>query len=253
MAHYPHNENEIRLADRIGLLVWSEIPVYWDIDWTNPATLANAEAQLRDMIARDHNRAAVILWSMSNETPVKPERLTFLKQLAQDARELDSTRLITSAMNHVEETSPSCGRYRIRWERCSMFSGSTNISDGMGASGRCGQDGVEIDVEQAAHRQRVWRRRVAGVTATPTRRWTEEYQANLFQHQFKMVQRMPNLAGLTPWVLMDFRSADAMLPGIQDYHNRKGVISNRGQRKMASIRCRSSIGVAEAESSVGRD
>ncbi len=43
LAHYPHNENEIRLADRMGLLVWSEIPVYWDIDWTNPATLANAE------------------------------------------------------------------------------------------------------------------------------------------------------------------------------------------------------------------
>ncbi len=81
-AHYPHNENEIRLADRMGLMVWSEIPVYWDIDWSNPATLANAEAQLRDEIARDHNRAAVILWSVSNETPVKPERLTFLKQLA---------------------------------------------------------------------------------------------------------------------------------------------------------------------------
>jgi len=104
-AHYPHNENEIRLADRMGLLVWSEIPVYWDIDWTNPATLSNAESQLRDMIARDHNRAAVILWSMSNETPVKPERLVFIKQLAQDARELDSMRLITSALNHVDETA----------------------------------------------------------------------------------------------------------------------------------------------------
>ena len=105
-AHYPHNENEIRLADRMGLLVWSEIPVYWDIDWQNPATLASAQAQLRDMIARDHNRAAVILWSLSNETPVKPERLTFLKQLAQDARELDSSRLITSAMNHVDDSGP---------------------------------------------------------------------------------------------------------------------------------------------------
>ena len=105
-AHYPHNENEIRLADRIGLLVWSEIPVYWDIDWSNPTTLANAEAQLRDMIARDHNRAAIALWSLSNETPVKPERVTFLKQLAQEARELDSTRLITSAMNHVDKTTP---------------------------------------------------------------------------------------------------------------------------------------------------
>ena len=64
-------------------------------------------------------------------------------------------------------------------------------------------------------------------------RWTEEYQANLFQHQLAMVDRMPNLVGLTPWVLMDFRSPARMLPGVQDYHNRKGLISNRGQRKMA--------------------
>ena len=64
-------------------------------------------------------------------------------------------------------------------------------------------------------------------------RWTEEYQDNLFQHQLGMVERMPNLTGLTPWVLMDFRSPARMLPGVQDYHNRKGLISNRGQRKLA--------------------
>jgi len=50
------------------------------------------------------------------------------------------------------------------------------------------------------------------------------------------VERMPNLAGITPWVLMDFRSPARMLPGVQDYHNRKGLISNRGQRKMAFYR-----------------
>jgi beta-glucuronidase len=83
--------------------VWSEIPVYWDIVWKSPAALANAESQLRDMIARDHNRAAVILWSLSNETPVEPDRLTFLRTLAEDARQLDPTRLITSAMNRVED------------------------------------------------------------------------------------------------------------------------------------------------------
>src|SRR5579871_5617034 len=105
-AHYPHNEYEVRLADRLGLLVWSEIPVYWDIDWQNPATLANAETQLRDMIARDHNRAAVILWSLSNETPIKPERLTFIRQLAEDTRKLDSTRLVTSATDRLESPAP---------------------------------------------------------------------------------------------------------------------------------------------------
>ena len=106
LTHYPHSENMTRLADRMGLMVWSEIPVYWDIDWENPATLQNAKNQLRDMIARDHNRASVIFWSLSNETPVKPERTTFLHALADTARQLDSTRLITSALNHVDESGP---------------------------------------------------------------------------------------------------------------------------------------------------
>ena len=85
------------------MLVWEEIPVYWEIDWKNPATLKIAEEQMRDLIARDHNRAAAIFWSIGNETPVTPARLEFMKQLASYAREQDSTRLITAALNRVEQ------------------------------------------------------------------------------------------------------------------------------------------------------
>ena len=46
-----------RLADKLGIMVWSEVPVYWTIDWTNAATFANAEQQLTDEIRRDDNRA----------------------------------------------------------------------------------------------------------------------------------------------------------------------------------------------------
>jgi len=42
----PTTRTFIRLADRKGLLVWSEVPVYWHIAWDNPATLENAETQL---------------------------------------------------------------------------------------------------------------------------------------------------------------------------------------------------------------
>jgi beta-glucuronidase len=234
LAHYPHNENEIRLADRMGLMLWSEIPVYWDVDWQNPATLANAEAQLRDMIARDRNRAAVIFWSVSNETPVKPERTAFLKQLAQVARELDSTRLITSAMNHTDNSTPGMrtladplgevldvlgineymGWYESRAEDIDRMQWGSKwdkplIVSEFGGGAQYGRHGEADEV------------------------WTEEYQDTLYQHQLGMVQRIPNLAGMTPWVLMDFRSPLRMLPGIQDYHNRKGLISNRGQRKLA--------------------
>jgi beta-glucuronidase len=233
-AHYPHNENEIRLADRMGLLVWSEIPVYWDIDWSNPATLANAEMQLRDEIARDHNRASVVLWSISNETPVKPERLTFLKQLALDGRELDSTRLITSAMNHVDRTTSD-----IR----TLDDPLGEALDVLGLNEYLGWYGGRPEDADRMQWKLTWNKPLIvsefgggapyGRHGDVDEIWTEEYQENLFQHQLGMIERMPNLAGLTPWVLMDFRSPARMLPGVQDYHNRKGLISNRGQRKLA--------------------
>jgi beta-glucuronidase len=59
----------VRTAERMGLMVWSEIPVYWTIKWEDPGTYKNAENQLTDMITRDKNRANVIIWSVANETP----------------------------------------------------------------------------------------------------------------------------------------------------------------------------------------
>jgi len=83
LAHYPHNEQMIRQAERMGILVWSEIPVYWTIQWKNADTYKNAENQLTDNITRDKNRANIIIWSIANETPQSPERLSFLTRLAE--------------------------------------------------------------------------------------------------------------------------------------------------------------------------
>src|SRR5882724_8874543 len=96
LAHYPHSEYMARVADEMGLLLWEEVPVYWTIHWADPATYANAEGQLTELINRDRNRASVIIWSMANETPISPERTAFLGKLVTCARALDPTRLISA-------------------------------------------------------------------------------------------------------------------------------------------------------------
>ena len=73
----------------------------------------------------------------------------------------------------------------------------------------------------------------AGYHGSSEQIWTEEYQARLYRHQIGMLRRIPFLAGTSPWILKDFRSPRRPLPKIQDYWNRKGVISDRGQRKQA--------------------
>ena len=62
LAHYPHDETMVRTADRLGLMVWSEIPVYQGVDFKNPQALTKAQQQLTEMIARDRSRAAIVLW-----------------------------------------------------------------------------------------------------------------------------------------------------------------------------------------------
>jgi beta-glucuronidase len=48
-----------------------------------------------------------------------------------------------------------------------------------------------------------------------------------------MFSKIPQLRGLVPWVLVDFRSPTRNIPKLQDGYNRKGLISEDGKRKAA--------------------
>jgi beta-glucuronidase len=233
LAHYPHNEAIVRLADQMGLLVWDEVPVYWEMDFSNPAVLENAKAQLRDVIARDHNRVAVALWSLSNETPISPARNAFLKSMAEYARQLDNTRLITSASDKAEH--PDDGHAALN-DPLGEYLDVIGLNEYVGWYGKYRPEDADKMEWKFAYAKPVivsefGAGAVYGLHGDKDARFTEEYQANLYQHQIGMLQRIPSLAGLTPWILMDFRSPRRTLVGVQDYFNRKGVISDRGQRK----------------------
>jgi beta-glucuronidase len=108
LAHYPHDERMTRLADRMGILVWSEIPVYWAVEFDNPAVLVKAEQQLHEMIRRDRDKASIVLWSVANETPVTPARVEFLKTLecSQADQWSELAELGAQRVEHSESVEP---------------------------------------------------------------------------------------------------------------------------------------------------
>lgn len=63
--------------------------------------------------------------------------------------------------------------------------------------------------------------------------WSEDYQARLYRDNLRMFENIPNLAGVSPWVLFDFRSPFRFHPANQEGWNRKGLVSDRGERKRA--------------------
>ena len=238
LAHYPHNEAMVRMADEMGVLLWTEVPVYWTIQWENPATFANAKRQLTEMIVRDRNRASVVLWSVANETPrdtarAGGPRLRFLRGLVDAVRSLDSTRLVTAALEHryIDSTTiridDPLGAYLDvlgNNEYIGWYDGPIDKADRV--TWRSGYDKPLVMSEFGGDARQ-------GLHGAPNEIWTEEYQESLYQHQVAMLKRIPFLAGTSPWILKDFRSPRRPLPGIQDYFNRKGLVSDRGEKKKA--------------------
>jgi beta-glucuronidase len=235
LAHYPHNEHMARIADELGLMLWEEIPVYWTIQWENPETLKNAEAQLTDLIVRDRNRASVIVWSVANETPVSEPRTHFLKALVDIARGLDDTRLVSAAMEiHAD---PANSNHRIVDDPFGEYTDLLSFNEYIGW-----YDGVpdklpSISWSLAYNKPVVISEfgadALQGRHADSLSRFSEEYQADLYKKTIAMLEKIPQWRGATPWILCDFRSPRRPLPNIQDGWNRKGLIGSNGKKKEA--------------------
>ena len=156
-----------------------------------------------------------------------------MSSLANKARELDSTRLITAAMerHYINKTTQmiddpfgkivdvlGCNAY-IGWydglpEKCrtiewkTVYDKPVIISEfGGGALQGFFSDSLEI--------------------------WSEDFQAWVYRENIKMFKRVPGLSGLTPWILADFQSPLRQLPDVQDGWNRKGLVSEKGVKKKA--------------------
>ncbi|WP_218331090.1 glycoside hydrolase family 2 protein [Hydrotalea lipotrueae] len=235
LTHYPHNEHMVRMADKMGILLWEEIPLWQGIQFSNPVILAKANRLLDEMIERDKNRSAIILWSLSNETTSSESRDTTLTAMAAHARALDPTRLITSAFNHVA----------YKGNTVTIDDSLSKVLDVVGVNEYIGW----YTPWPAPPNNMVWKNPFNkplimsefggealyghhGSKDTASS-WSEEYQEQLYKDQVAMFKNIPFLCGTTPWVLADFRSPSRLQPVYQQGWNRKGLLSDKGYKKKA--------------------
>ena len=237
LAHYPQNEHIVRLAEERGILVWEEIPVWQGIAFDDEGTLAKAKRMLAEMIYRDRNRCAIGYWSIANETKPSPERNAFLRSLLATGKAIDTSRLYIAAFDlayfdkdkktfvmeddftkelDVVAVNKYMGWYHpwpcdpseAVWD---VAAGQPLIISEFGGEALYGQNGPDDEASS----------------------WSEDYQARLYRDNLEMFNHIPNLAGVSPWVLFDFRSPYRFHPTNQDGWNRKGLVSDKGQRKRA--------------------
>jgi beta-glucuronidase len=232
LAHYPHDERMERTADRDGIMIWSEIPLWQHISFGKPEVYDKATHMLNEMIRRDRNKASVILWSVSNETPNNATRTDFLTNLANEARRLDPTRPITSALN----TARASGSTMVLDDPLANALDVVGVNEYIGWYQKRPEDADSITwtlPQKPILISEFGAEAKKGVHGGIDQRWAEEQQVNVFQHQFVMLNKIPQLRGLVPWVLMDFRSPTRNIPVLQDGFNRKGLLSEKGEKKQA--------------------
>jgi beta-glucuronidase len=232
LCHYPHDERMERKADREGIMVWSEIPIWQHISYDKPSVYAKADEMLQEMIRRDRDKASVILWSVANETPDNATRTAFLTNLVAEAHKLDSTRPVTAAL--LQPQSP--GDTKILTDPFAQALDVVGVNNYVGwyTYTPPQADNIKFELPQKPIiASEFGAEAKAGNHGPKDQRWTEEFQLDFYRHNFVMLSHIPQIRGFAPWVLMDFRSPTRNIPLLQDGYNRKGLISEDGKKKEA--------------------
>jgi beta-glucuronidase len=235
LPHYPQNEYVLHLADKMGVMLWEEIPIWQNIQFNNPDVKIKAETFMKEMVSRDRNRCSVIIWSLSNETTPSADRDKFLVNLAGYTRSLDSTRLISSALNHVKYEQNKI----IIADTLVKVLDVVGVNEYLGWYGQWSTPPGKIIWENPYNKpiimsefgaEALYGNHGSKDTASS---WSEEYQEQVYKDQLTMLKNIPFLRGVSPWVLTDFRSPIRNLPRLQDGWNRKGLLSDKGYKKRA--------------------
>ena len=229
VAHYPHNERMAQLADELGILLWEEIPVYWNVHFDSADTYADARNQLHELITRDFNRASVIIWSVGNENEDTDDRLSFMKNLADFARKTDPTRAVSAAClvnfskNAIEDRLEKYLDIIGVNEYCGWYTADLKMLPALFENSRPEKPVIITEFGADA---------LAGNRGTITDKGTEDCQAFVYEKQIENIKKISYIKGMTPWILKDFR-CPRRTAATQKYYNTKGLVSADGVRKLA--------------------
>jgi beta-glucuronidase len=264
MSHYPHDIREIRACRDRGIMVSEEIPHYQvGLGWTTwfetefktennlfhfPAStfgmkqvqfeplLLSTRRQLIEMVERDINNPAVILWCVSNESyTLYTGAGRFYGHLRDVIRAFDDTRPVTKA--EVTYDIPFFDNERMSAD----FLDIASVNSYYGWYYGTAEDaGPKLDIYHSQHPDRLVILTEFGASAAPgrtdtdgmhtadrvrpERTYSEEYQEYVIRTYLNAAREREYIVGVSPWIYADFYCP--WFPGnVVPYYNMKGVVS----------------------------
>lgn len=242
ISHYPQDRAILDAADRLGLLVWEEIPVI-DFVPEDETYADNAETALREMITQHRSHPSIVIWGYMNEIllrardgrdeeayrPVTERTLALAKRLDNVCRELDPSRLTAMAYHGSNEyrtrgltAIPDINGWNLYqgWYGGDLTGFERFLSEAWGA-----EPGKPIIVSEYGAGSD---RRLHSEEPVPFD-FSMEYQQKYLEHYLPVIENSPFVAGSSHWNLIDFGSAkrEESMPRI----NNKGILTADRQPK----------------------
>ncbi len=252
-AHYQHAQEWVDAADHAGMIVWAEVPFVHESSLTNDAPSAalidNARSQLTELIRQNYNHPSVVIWSIGNETDIRPTQLGIDKP-AQSLVVLQSL----NALAKQEDPSRATA-YADCCEDTQALKGSqvlSNVADITGYNryfgwyyGQPAQLGPALDRFHARYPAMpvaVSEYGAGGATSQHTdnpqggpvniygRPHPEEYESWVHEESWKVLEARRYLAAVWIWNMFDF-SSDLREEGDATFVNDKGMVTSDRKTK----------------------
>lgn len=243
-AHYPPHPALLEAFDRLGIVVWEQIPV-WRLTGAQLAGPLGDQALglLRTTVQRDRSHASVMAWSVENETQAggAGER-DYVRRAAALVRALDATRLVAAdaSLSPLSGISPALnGLDAIGLnEYVGWYGGTlpTRLRSLLGQAAHRFSHPALFVTEAGAEANRVGRAAVKGTYA---------FQQRFLDRTFDVLDADPRLSGALIWALRDFPVRPGWTGGNPKPSppvNAKGLYRRDGSAKPAAALVRRRFG-----------
>ncbi len=231
LAHYPYDESWLEECDARGLLVWDEIPVYWEITYEDARTQKIIQNSATRMVEVSRGHACILCHAMANETWELPGRETTMGLAYEAFKRLDPSIPVTAAFNAPYRD----GCYDVETVEHSIY----QYMDVVGLNEYGGWYNPPLaelkhaNVIVGSKPLFITEFGAAGPMNCPgpeDKLWNLDSQKAIYEAQIAMFERCQELSGFTPWVIKDFRST-LRANGFQKGWNRKGLVDPEGNKK----------------------
>jgi beta-glucuronidase len=241
-SHYPLHPLALELADRFGIVVWSEVPVYQMQDrlFRFDRVRRQSIELVKRMVHRDLNHPSVVVWSLGNENASQPGVgfVRYVREAKRVVDRLDPTRLVGLAFPGY----PTVGMQNLYTELDALgmndyfgwYTGPANsIVD------RAGLQPYLNGLHTIYPRQALFVTEFgaeANRDGPPTEKGTFEFQRDFLAYHLSAFAQTPFLNGALVWILRDFKVKPGYAggnPTPQPPWNNKGLVDDSGQRKPA--------------------